>query len=319
LTRFFGRFERPIPLKGFPMIAARLTSTFRHAMPAMALGLILATPISASAQTTTTAPAPAQTAAPAGMPSPETVVATVGDTKILFGDIIGMMRNLPQQYRNAPLEQVFPILLDRAIDTRLLSNAGNEAGYADDERVKQRMVEMQNQVVSEFFLTDKIASEVSEDALRARHEKQVAAGGGGDEQVRARHILLETEEEALEVIKELQEGADFAELAEQKSTGPSASSGGDLGWFADGQMVPSFSAAAFALEPGETTEAPVKTDFGWHVIMVEDRRAAEAPEFEAQRQQLAGEITREVIASLLADLRANSKVQKFKPDGSTAQ
>jgi len=150
--------------------------------------------------------------------------------------------------------------------------------------------------------------------LRAEYEKRKDSMAGG-EQVRARHILLETEETAREVIRELDAGSDFAELAADKSTGPSASSGGDLGWFGKGQMVPEFSDAAFALEPGTFTTEPVKTQFGWHVILVEDRKAGEAPPFEQARQQLSSDMSGEVLQGILTDLRGKTEVERFNFDG----
>ncbi len=135
--------------------------------------------------------------------------------------------------------------------------------------------------------------------------------------MRARHILVETEAEALAVIDELRkQKADFAELARKKSTGPSGKKGGDLGFFKRGAMVKAFAAAAFALKPGEITGKPVKTQFGWHVIKLVERRARSAPSFADSRDKLRDELTQRVIAEAVGSLRGNAAIQTFGLDGS---
>jgi len=131
--------------------------------------------------------------------------------------------------------------------------------------------------------------------------------------------LLDTEAAAKDVIAALAAGADFATLAQEKSTGPSKTQGGDLGWFAAEQMVPEFSQAAFALQPGSVTPTPVKTQFGWHVIKVEDRRANTPPSFEEMRNQISVQLTQEIVRDYLDDLRKDVKVERFNFDGSPAQ
>jgi len=268
-----------------------------------------------------TAPLQAQTAGQSGqaaggeLPDPTTtVVAEVAGEKVYLMEILQMAERLPDQYKQLPLPSIYPSLLQRAIDSRLVAAAGREAGYADKEDVKTRVRDAETQIISEMFLTDTINAEVTEDALRKDYEARKAELTGSD-QVKARHILLETEEDARAVIEELTKGGDFAKLASEKSTGPSASSGGDLGWFADGQMVPAFSQAAFALNPGEITTDPVKTQFGYHVILVEDRKPGEAPPFEQARQQLASDMSQKVLLKKLEGLREGADVKKFNYDG----
>ena len=136
------------------------------------------------------------------------------------------------------------------------------------------------------------------------------------EEISARHILLETEEDALAVIASLQGGADFIELAAEKSIGPSADRGGDIGFFGRDNVVPEFADAAFALEPGQISESPVQSEFGWHVIKVDERRAIAPPSFEEMRQQFVGEISQELIAEMLDELRDTTTVERFNMDGS---
>lgn len=282
------------------------------AIAAIAAGLIFAGP--ASAQTGgQTGGQPA--ANPAQLPDPtKTVVARIAGEEIFLVEILRMAERLPDQYKQLPLPAVYPSLLQRAIDARLVAAAGRAAGYADNEEVKRRVSAAENQIISEVYLISRVSEKVTEDALRAEYDKRKDAMAGG-EQVRARHILLETEEAAREVIKELGAGGDFAELAADRSTGPSAASGGDLGWFGEGQMVPEFSDAAFVLDPGAYTKEPVKTQFGWHVILVEDRKAGEAPPFEQARQQLSSDLSGQVMQELLTDLRGKTEVERFNFDG----
>ena len=149
----------------------------------------------------------------------------------------------------------------------------------------------------------------TDDAMKKVYEeasKQIT----GEVEVRARHILVETEDEAKAVVEELKKGADFAELAKKKSKDPGASDGGDLGFFTKEQMVPEFSAVAFAIEPGKISD-PVKSQFGWHVIKVEEKRSRKAPEFEQVRGQIETYVTRKAQADYVAKLRETAKVERM--------
>lgn len=271
----------------------------------------------AAAQSPT--PAPAPTLAPAPALAPEavdetTVVARVGDQELTLGDLMRMRSQLPAQYQQVPFEAIYEPMLNRAIDTMLVNAAAKSSGVGERDDVKAKIKEATEQVLAEAYLTSTIGEQVTEDALRERYEAQIAGQGGGEE-AKARHILLESEDDARAVIAELDGGADFAKLAEQKSTGPSAAQGGDLGWFKAEQMVPEFSTAAFALEPGTYTKDPVQSQFGWHVILLEEKRVADAPPFEQMQQQLASDMTRELIQQRLADLRSAATIERFGPTG----
>ena len=256
---------------------------------------------------------------PTQLPDPETtVVAVVEGEKVYLIEILHMAERLPDQYKQLPLPTVYPSLLQRAVDARLVAIAGRKAGYGENTKVKQRLKDAETQIISEIYLAEVINAKVTEDALRADYEARKQELAGGD-QVKARHILLETEEDARKVIEELGQGAEFAELASERSTGPSASSGGDLGWFGRNQMVPAFSDAAFGLGPGDVTTVPVKTQFGYHVILVEDRRPSSAPRFEQARERLSSEMSQKVLLSLLESLRGDADVKRFNFDGGPMQ
>jgi peptidyl-prolyl cis-trans isomerase C len=277
---------------------------------AVALSLALAGPV--GAQT-------GLTLAPAGsadqmQADPATIVAKVGEDAVTLADIQVMYNQLPAQYRQMPMEALYEPLLARAIDQIVLTNAAKASGIAEREDVKARIADATNQVVAEAFITEEITSKITEEALQARYA-EVVASEDAEEEAKARHILLESEEDARAIIAELDDGADFASLAEQKSTGPSAAQGGDLGWFKAGQMVPEFSAATFALEPGTYSKDPVQSQFGWHVILLEDKRTADAPSFEQLQDQLTADLTREIYESRMAELRDAVTIERFGPTG----
>ena len=274
---------------------------------ALAAFLLAAAAVTGSAIAQT--PQPATDLEPGKM-----VVAKVGEDTVTLADLIAMREDLPAQYRQMPLEAIYPALLERAIDGRLIANAARATAIGERDDVKRRVRRAEDQVLSQVYLSESIAEQVTEDALRDRYAK-AAADTSGREEARASHILVETEEKAKEMIAELDKGADFAALAKQHSTDPGASEGGDLGWFTAEQMVPEFSEAAFALQPGTYTKEPVKSQFGWHVILLAEKRTSEAPAFEEVRDQLASEMTRELINEKLKTLRTGTEVQRFGPDG----
>ncbi len=242
-------------------------------------------------------------------------VARVDGEPILMSQVLEFAATLPAQYE-AQFEQVLPFIIDRLIDFRLLDRAAEGTGLAEDEEVKARVAELTINVVREVYLQRYVAGEVTDAALRARYEAHLAENPPAEE-VSARHILVENEEDARAIIAELDAGGDFATLATDRSTGPSATQGGDLGYFTDGQMVPAFSEAAFAMEPGSYTADPVETQFGWHVIFVEDQRLQAPPAFEDLEGQLSEELQRAAIDTLLAGLRAGAEIEVF--NGETAE
>jgi peptidyl-prolyl cis-trans isomerase C len=243
--------------------------------------------------------------------SDDPLVATVNGKEIRRSEVLEAARSLPPQYQSQ-IEQLFPMLVDRMVDFQLLSEAAGAAGLAQDEEVKRRVAELQDDVMREVYIQRQIEEQVDDAALRKRYDEFLAANPPKPE-IRARHILLEDEAVAKEMIAQLEGGADFAELAKENSTGPSASRGGDLGYFSEEQMVPEFSEQAFALANGEHSKSPVKTQFGWHVIKVEDRRDGTPPAFEGMEQQLREELSREVVGTVLGDLRAGATVEIVSP------
>ncbi len=247
-------------------------------------------------------------------PSGETVVGRVNGAEIRRSEVTAVMESLPEQYRQLPGNYLFDLVLSQIIDRKLMAAAAETAKLGDDPEVRRRLAMAREQALQEAWLGKEIEKGVTEEKLRDRYKKMVAEQPAAEE-VRARHILVDNEDAAKALIAELKKGTDFATLAKTKSTGPSANNGGDLGFFKKEDMVPEFTEAAFNLKPGQYTEAPVKSQFGWHVIKVEDRRKAAAPEFDASREELRQTVTREVVVALVEKLRAGAKIEQLDADG----
>jgi len=242
------------------------------------------------------------------------VVAIVNGHKILKSELMAARENLPEEYRPVPMEQIFPVLLSSLVDSRLVAvdaksrKLDKEAGY------KERLEQISVQVLERYAVRQAIEAAVTDDKLRTEYQNRVS--GGGDKEVSARPILVKPNDEAMAIIKELDGGADFAELAKTKSTGPSGPRGGDLGYFAKGQMVPQFETAAFALEKGAYTKEPVQTQFGFHVIKVEDSRETTPPTFEESVDEIRNDMAQAAAAQYIEGLRGAAKIERFNIDGS---
>jgi len=260
------------------------------------------------------APPTASAPAPSPLPPPNTVVARVDGTELHLSDVEAAQQSLPPQAQKLPLEQIYPMLLDRLVDGALITEAGRKERLEQDPELQVRLKRYEDRLIQEAYLNQAIKAAETEGQLKARYQS-FAKDKAGQEEVHAQHILVKTEDEAKSVIAELDKGTDFGELAKKYSTDPSASSGGDLGYFGHDDMVAAFADAAFALPKGQYSKTPVKTEFGWHVIKVEDRRAGKPPSFEEAREQLSRDLAHEIIDAKLQDLRGAAKIETFGLDG----
>ena len=204
------------------------------------------------------------------------------------------------------------------IDMKIVSKAAEDKKVQDFDDFKRRMAFTRSRLLMDNLLASEGKAATTDDAMKKVYEeasKQIT----GEQEVHARHILVETEDQAKAVEDELKKGADFAELAKKKSKDPGASDGGDLGFFTKDQMVPEFSAVAFALEPGKVSD-PVKTQFGWHVIKVEEKRNRKAPDFDQVKSQIETYVTRKAQADYVAKLREAAKIERLdKPEETAAK
>ncbi len=243
------------------------------------------------------------------------LVATVNGHEIRQSDVAIAYQRLPQQYQQIPISALFPQLVEQLVTNRLMETAGREMNLQNDEGVKAQIRDFEAAAISQAYLERKIADQVTEEEIVRVYEETIG-NAEGPEEVRASHILVETEAEGVEIIEALDDGADFAELARERSTGPTGPRGGDLGYFTRDAMVEPFAAAAFALDIDSVGPDPVQTQFGWHVIMVVDKRRQPPAGFEESRARIQDLLTREFITAHMAELRANAEIETFNLDGS---
>ncbi|MEK9661546.1 MAG: peptidylprolyl isomerase [Alphaproteobacteria bacterium] len=276
-----------------------------HALAALTFAAGIAAALPAAAQSPLTGTVP---------DNPDAIVARIGDAEITAGDVAQAYGELPQEYRQLPMAVLFPQLLDQLINRQLMLQQGLVQKLDEDAGIRADIDAYRDFLIQKAYLDRYLAKNVTEDMLRAEYDATTGKEEGKP-QVKASHILLQSEDDAKAIIKELGDGADFAQLARDKSTGPSASQGGDLGYFNREQMVAPFADAAFAMDEGETSAEPVKTQFGWHVIKVTGKRTQPPPSFEDVRGQIEDRLTRDVLEAHMAELREATPVEKFNPDG----
>ena len=238
-------------------------------------------------------------------PSADTVVASVNGTEITVGHMILVRESLPEQYRNLPNEQLFDGILEQLIQQTLLADLIGD----NDSREIQLTLENDRRLMKASQAVEELSAQaIGEDEIAASYDDRYADADMGME-YDASHILVETEEAAVNLIDKLQAGADFVELAKEFSTGPSGPGGGALGWFGLGMMVPPFEAAVVSMEKGAIS-SPVKTDFGWHVIKLNDTRAIPAPALDEVRGEIIAELQRIAIERQIDELRQQATISR---------
>lgn len=252
-------------------------------------------------------------AAPAALAADTDVVATVEGQPITEADITLAEGELDQQFARLPPDQKRAAALSAIIEIRVMANKATASKLDEDEEFKRRMAFLNQRALHAAVIEKQVAPLVTDEAVRARYDAEIAAAKPSNE-VKARHILVKTKEEAEAIIKQLDEGGDFEALAKEKSGDPgSGANGGDLGWFGPGQMVPEFETAAFALENGAHSKEPVQSQFGFHVIKVEDRRVQQPPAFEQVRDQIRQIVFRDKYLETVKELRSTAAVEITDP------
>jgi peptidyl-prolyl cis-trans isomerase C len=246
------------------------------------------------------------------------VLAKVNGAEIRASDLA-----LAEEELGPSLAQMDPAtkkenVLSFLIDMKIVSKEAEDKKIADRDDFKTRLAFARNRLLMDNLLAVEGKAATTDENMKKVYE-EAAKQITGEQEVHARHILVETEDQAKKIEGELKKGADFAELAKKESKDPGASDGGDLGFFTKDQMVPEFSAAAFALEPGKISD-PVKTQFGWHVIKVEEKRTRKAPDFEQVKPQIETYVVRKAQADYVAKLRTAAKVERLdKPEDAAAK
>ncbi|MEX0337576.1 MAG: peptidylprolyl isomerase [Arenibacterium sp.] len=262
-------------------------------LPALALSLAISLPGASVAE-----------------PDATTVVATVNGQDITIGHMIIAHATLPQQYRQLPPDVLYNAILDQLIQQTALAQTfeGDLPGHVALSLENERRSLVAGEQVEAIM-----QGAASDEDIQAAYDAQYADGTGGDE-FNASHILVESKEEADEIKAELDDGANFAETAKARSTGPSGPNGGELGWFGTGAMVPEFEQAVIALDVAQVSE-PVQTQFGWHVIRLNDKRQSEAPPLEAVREELASELRQQAVRDKVEELTAAATIERPDVDG----
>ncbi|MFG6517196.1 peptidylprolyl isomerase [Sulfitobacter sp. 1A13496] len=243
-------------------------------------------------------------------PGLDTVVATVNDTEITLGHMIVARASLPQQYQQLPEDVLFKGLLDQLVQQTALANS-----FTGElpPRVTLSLENETRSLTAGEAIEGVMAEPVSDEELRAAYDAQYS-DAEPEPEFNASHILVETKEEADAIKAELDGGADFAELAKEKSTGPSGPGGGSLGWFGPGMMVPAFEEAVAGMEAGSVSE-PVETQFGWHVIKLNETRTAEAPALEDVREELETQIRQTKVQEAIESLTEAAEVDRSAAEG----
>lgn len=243
------------------------------------------------------------------------VVAKVDGDTILRSDVIEFMQNLPPQMKQLPPETIFPMALEQVINGKIVENKAEKTDVASDPEVAKRMDQAKEQITRAVYVEKEIEKNLSADRVKKAYDKIVAEQGKVEE-VKARHILVEKESEAKDIIKKLADGAKFEDLAKEMSKDTAnKATGGDLGYFTKDSMVKEFADAAFSMKKGETSKEPVKTQFGYHVIQVEDRRNRPAPDFETVKPQVEAQERRAILTELLESWRKKADVETFDMNG----
>ncbi|UPY37576.1 peptidylprolyl isomerase [Sediminicoccus sp. KRV36] len=295
-------------------------------MPRLPLSLLLllaAGPALAQgpAPTPAAAPAPPATATPGAAEDPNPVLARVNGQELRLDEVMATAAEaMPAELRSVPPlllrtmlpPQVFEQLLDRAITDRAMVAAARTAGLDQDPEIRRRVRLAEENELRDALLRREVLPRVTDDLLRARYDRD-AAGRTAEEEVRARHILVPNEADARAILVEIQRGGNFEEVARRRSTDPAARNGGDLGFFRRGDMVPEFATAAFALQPGQVSPAPVRTQFGWHVIKLEERRSSTGPSFEDSRDTLRQTVLEEEVQAAVQRIRATTRIERVEP------
>jgi peptidyl-prolyl cis-trans isomerase C len=237
-----------------------------------------------------------------------TVVATVNGTKLTLAHVLDIKRQLPAQYKNLEDSVLFNGIIEQLVQQQLLASSFE----TPPSWLPTAMENQERNLLSTIVIDDIRAGALTEAALQSAYDAKFPAGEG-EEEYQASHILMETEDEAREILALLDEGADFATLAQEHSTGPSGPRGGDLGWFGKGQMVPDFENAVLSMAPGAYA-GPVQTQFGYHLILLRDRRIMARPSLEEVRGELEVELQNAAVESHLRALMDGADVSLSSDD-----
>lgn len=290
------------------MSLMRLPAMVRFVLMAGFAGLaLLAAPVLAQTDTS----APADPAAAQAATDLNSIVATVGGENITEADIAFAAEDLGQDLANIPTNQRRAFLVAVLIDMKVMAQAARAAKLDQTDIFQKRLTYLEDRSLRRAYFTDKIAGAVTEEAIKAAYDT-VVAGFTPEDEVRARHILVSTEDDAKAVKAEIEAGKPFELAALEKSQDGTANNGGDLGYFTHDMMVKPFADTAFALEVGQISD-PVETQYGWHIIKLEDKRKSAPPPLDQVRAQLQQQVMIDAFNAEMALLKKDMAVTFTDP------
>ena len=246
----------------------------------------------------------------------ETIAAVVDGYNIYKEDVMVLVKNLGIS-RPADIEKLYPVVVNQMVTDRLVDAEVAKSGITDSKDYKKKIEETNKQIAKSMFFEKVIKGNITEKELKSEYET-IKSKNEGVKEAKARHILVKTEAEAKQVIKDLDKGKKFAKLAKERSIDATAKRGGDLGYFSEnGEIVPEFAKATFALKKGEYTKKPVKTPLGWHVIKLENKRNRKVPSFDEMKASIQNGLVQKMVMESVKTLRKNAKVEMFNFHGNS--
>ena len=246
------------------------------------------------------------------------VVASVDGRMVYLNDLASVANTLPDSMRALPFESLMPVLVDRMVDHAALLISAQRSGFDKRPELQAEMQAAADRYLESAWLGEVTRSKVTDAQILTRFN-QVFASRPTTEEIRARHILVGTEEEAKAILAELKKGAEFATIARVVSKDPDGQRGGDLGFFRRDQVWPNFADAAFQLQPGQVSPVPIHNEFGWHVIKIEERRFVAPPTLPEAREHIRRELTIQAVQDAIADAKNKIVIRKYNLDGSDAE
>lgn len=242
------------------------------------------------------------------------VVAKVGDNEITRADILNYMQTLPANARQLPINQLFPQVQDQVINMNLIAEKSKKAKLDNDPLVKQQLEAAKQRILPVVFLQREVEKRLTEDRIKKSYETY-KSGFPNVQETKAKHILVDDEKLAKELIKKINDGASFEELAKEHSKDPTGKDGGELGYFAKNEVVPEFAEAAESQEIGAISAKPVKTQYGFHIIKVEERRKRPPAEYEQAKPFLEGQLRQIITNEIVQGWREEAGVELYDING----
>ncbi len=237
-------------------------------------------------------------------------IATVNGVKVDDKLIQQSLSQIPAEILKVRKDEIIKSLTDKLVEQEILKQAAVKAKIQQSDEYKEQLKSIKTTLAANLLIKKIVADAVNEKTIKQAFEDNKASFASPA--VKARHILVKTEKEAKDIIKQLNKGADFIKLAKEKSVGPSAKNGGDLGWFTEKDMVKPFADVAFTLAKNNYSKTPVKTQFGWHVILVTDKNPKKTPEFNLVKGQIAQQLQEKTVTEYLTKLKSEAKVEYTK-------